>query len=248
MEIKPAFLILADISGYTQFLKYHTISLLHAEKVITELLESIIDSSKHPLKINKLEGDAIFFYAFTDGDEMAAARDILHQAIIFYQAFRTKERELLDCTICPCDGCKNIDQLKLKVIFHHGEVAIKRVKQFEELAGEEVILAHRLMKNSVEEDEYFLMSQPFYKLSGGLPSQEGKAMTETYPELGSIDMMVYDPTSIEFESLPQPKPATIWNKSKQELRFVGYALARRLRLRKGRIFSHLPVAAENRPD
>jgi len=35
MEIKRVALVLADISGYTRFMKAHTMSLLHAEAIIT---------------------------------------------------------------------------------------------------------------------------------------------------------------------------------------------------------------------
>ena len=32
MELKQAIIVVADISGYTNFIKLHTMSLLHAEK------------------------------------------------------------------------------------------------------------------------------------------------------------------------------------------------------------------------
>jgi len=38
MEIKRLALVLVDISGYTRFLKAHTMSLLHAEAIITDLV------------------------------------------------------------------------------------------------------------------------------------------------------------------------------------------------------------------
>ncbi len=42
MEQQQAFLILADISGYTKFIKLHRLSLIHAEQVISELLDSVL--------------------------------------------------------------------------------------------------------------------------------------------------------------------------------------------------------------
>ena len=38
MEVKRLALVLVDISGYTRFVKMHTMSLLHAESIITDLL------------------------------------------------------------------------------------------------------------------------------------------------------------------------------------------------------------------
>ncbi len=45
-RLKQIFIILVDISGYTNFIRMHKVSLLHAEKIIGELMESILDASK----------------------------------------------------------------------------------------------------------------------------------------------------------------------------------------------------------
>lgn len=58
-----AVLLIADISGYTKFLRLHRLNTAHAQLVITELLESIIDATMPPLKVSKVEGDAVLFYA-----------------------------------------------------------------------------------------------------------------------------------------------------------------------------------------
>ncbi len=60
MEVKRLALVLADISGYTQFVNRHKMSLLHAEQIITDLLEAVIDQAEYPLQVSKLEGDAVF--------------------------------------------------------------------------------------------------------------------------------------------------------------------------------------------
>ncbi len=49
MKIKPALLVIVDISGYTQFINHYRTSVLHAEEIITELLEAVIDRAKFPL-------------------------------------------------------------------------------------------------------------------------------------------------------------------------------------------------------
>ena len=151
MEIKRLVLVLVDISGYTNFIKMHTMSLLHAEAIVTDLLEAVIDHAEYPLTLSKLEGDAAFLYAKLDdeGEAGAAARDILNQVTEFFEAFRAKERALIACDVCRCDACDNIEQLKLKAFLHVGETVIKQIRQFEELAGENVILIHRLLKNSI---------------------------------------------------------------------------------------------------
>ena len=51
MELKRVCLVLADISGYTRFTRMHFTSLLHAEEIITELLEAVIQAAAFPLKV-----------------------------------------------------------------------------------------------------------------------------------------------------------------------------------------------------
>src|SRR5258708_25765494 len=112
MELKRVCLVLADISGYTRFMKLHTSSLLHAEVIITDLLEAVIDHAEHPLTLSKLEGDAVFLYAPLDSDERATAQDVMRQVVAFFEAFKAKERSLIACDACQCDACSNIDKLK----------------------------------------------------------------------------------------------------------------------------------------
>ena len=57
-----ALLVVADIGGYTRFLKVHRINLAHAQDVVARLLEAVIDAAAK-LKLSKLEGDAALFYA-----------------------------------------------------------------------------------------------------------------------------------------------------------------------------------------
>ena len=49
--------------------------------------------------------------------------------------------------------------LKLKSFIHYGDFLLKKVSRFEEIAGENVILANRLMKNSIETNEYILFTK-----------------------------------------------------------------------------------------
>jgi hypothetical protein len=204
MELRHAYMVIADISGYTRFLMLHTTSLLHAEFIITELMEAVISRSEHPLTIAKLEGDAIFLYALAD-DTPEVARDILKQAAGFFEAFSEKERELIACNTCGCQACRSIDKLQLKVIIHKGEVAVKKVREFMELAGPDVILIHRLLKNSVTVKEYLLMTETFFESSGGLPEYEVDSRTEHADGVGDVNVKIYYP--VHDDKLPeQPGP------------------------------------------
>ena len=96
MDLVNAFIVLADISGYTRFTKFHKLSLLHAEFIITELLESIIDSAISPLMLNEIEGDSAYFSAISDNSSVVA-KNIFGQAVNLFNIFNHKEKELIRC-------------------------------------------------------------------------------------------------------------------------------------------------------
>lgn len=76
METKKVALVIVDISGYTQFIRSEKMSAVHAEEIIFDLLEAVIDKAAYPLTLNKLEGDAALLYAELKDDETAVARDV----------------------------------------------------------------------------------------------------------------------------------------------------------------------------
>jgi hypothetical protein len=62
VAIQPTFMLIADIAGYTRFVKSHRASLAHAQEIVAQLLEAVIDARSPPLTLAKLEGDAAFVY------------------------------------------------------------------------------------------------------------------------------------------------------------------------------------------
>ena len=192
MELKHVALVMADIGGYTRFIRLHKTTLIHAEEIISQLLETIISHASFPLTLNKLEGDAALLYAEMGELETAAARDIAGQVTAFFSAFHGKARALSGSRAnCPCDACQHILDLRLKAVLHHGEVVIRKIRQLEELTGEDVIRVHRLLKNSVLKPEYILMSASFHRLAGDLAGYQSEKGKETYDDLGCIDTVVF---------------------------------------------------------
>lgn len=162
MKLAHAILAIADISGYTGFIHQQGISIVHAEEIITALLGTVIDRASHPLTLNKLEGDAALLYAEYEGPAEPAVSDILAQTGEFFGVFEhTRLRLQHDRSACGCEACQGIDKLRLKILLHLGEIAVKQVRQFTELAGKPLILLHRLLKNGVPSREYILMSADF---------------------------------------------------------------------------------------
>jgi hypothetical protein len=170
MDTQRGALILADISGYTHFTRMHFTSLLHAEEIISELLEAVIAAAEFPLRVTQLEGDAVLLVAeVAAGREADACHDVAQQVQRLFAAFLARERALIDCEAgCACDACNQIGNLKLKAVLHFGEYTLQHIRDLEELTGPAVKLLRTLIKAPVDAREYILMTDRFYTLSGGL--------------------------------------------------------------------------------
>ncbi len=218
VEIKEVALIIADISGYTRFVQEHDKAIIHAEQIISDLLEAVIASSDHPMQVCKIEGDAIFFYAETRGAPAEqVAKDVLTQALRFNEAFQIAQAHRINCSVCTCDACARADTLQLKVILHYGEAVFKTFRNFTDLAGSDVILVHRLLKNSVPAKRYMLMTERFYTLSGGVPGETAEMRAEQCEGIGEVQVAVFYPAGRDFtvvKATPKPRPVVLWNSAK----------------------------------
>lgn len=167
------YLLIADISGYTDFIKLHNLRKkpvigskmadmfeAHAETIISDLLETVIDQIEPVMSLNKLEGDAAFFFCEDDSNS-SQADGIIAAMERANEAFKEKSSELVFVQACGCDPCLQSKNLRLKIVAHKGDFAIKKIRQFEEVAGEAVILVHRLLKNSLKSNEYWLLTDAF---------------------------------------------------------------------------------------
>src|SRR5262249_31800238 len=149
---------IADISGYTNFMLSNVKALEHSQEVISELIKTIIEQVEIPLEVSKLEGDAVFLYAAKEDASWHRVKKVIAEKLIgFFSVFQAPIRQLQETT-CICGACTNVDRLKLKLIVHSGEALFYRIGKFLELAGVDVIIVHRLLKNSVAAREYILLS------------------------------------------------------------------------------------------
>src|SRR6266516_4828325 len=144
---REGYLVLADISGYTEFLT--GTELEHAHEIIRELTALIRERLAPPMRFVKREGDAVFCYAnaetFRDGERLVE----LIEACYFDLSNRLLD--MARATTCRCKACAAIDSLGLKFIAHCGSYVVEREHGREDLAGADVILAHRLLKNSISD-------------------------------------------------------------------------------------------------
>src|SRR5437764_2263958 len=162
MDPERALLLIADIGGYTEYMRSHRMSLAHAEVNTARLLEKVIDAAPG-FDLIEIEGDAAFLSRGAetlDGDATVAATT--RAAVGMHRAFHL-ERQHVASNLCPCDGCVQADNLKLKFVAHVGEVATQTIRQRRKLVGIDVILVHRLLKNPVQAPEYLLFSEELYR-------------------------------------------------------------------------------------
>jgi hypothetical protein len=155
MAVRRAVLLIADISGYTRYMHWNRTHLAHAQLTVAALLESVIDAAQG-LKLAKLEGDAAFFWA-PNGDAKVLVREGLSR---MRQSFIARREKIRKADVCSCASCAQLGNLSLKFVVHQGEVAEQKVKRHVELAGVDVILVHRMLKNQVPVVEYVLMTDP----------------------------------------------------------------------------------------
>ena len=190
--------MLADISGYTRFLTANAKSLAHSQTVITELIQAIVRHAELPLELAKLEGDAVFFVARQPGcdpDAGAAASVWGRRLLGFFETFRRSLHALASATTCTCGACTHLGGLRLKLIVHAGVALNHEVAGLHEWAGPDVILVHRLLKNSVASREYLLLTAaaaPFVALPPGLPVRR---TVERYADFDPVCAEVFHPSA-----------------------------------------------------
>lgn len=157
---RPALIFIPDISGFTHFV--NTTEVDHAQHIIEELLEVLIDANEIDLKLSGIEGDALLLYRF---GKAPTAAELLGQIQRMYVRFHAHLKKYETHRICSCGACMRASNLTLKFVAHYGEVAENKVKNRPGLFGREVIVAHRLLKNEVELDEYALITQGLVEAS-----------------------------------------------------------------------------------
>ena len=141
------YIVIADITGYTAYLSGSELD--HAQDSLRSLLELLVNSTRPPLVISRLQGDAVISYApsgsFLQGQTLI---ELLENG---YVAFRRAREHMQLNTTCTCNACRNIPNLDLKFLVHFGTYVLQDMLAYKEMVGSDVNLAHRLLKNHIVE-------------------------------------------------------------------------------------------------
>jgi hypothetical protein len=146
-------LFIPDISGFTRFVNETEIE--HSKIIIQELLELLINANEVGLEISEIEGDAILFYKFGLCPDL---EKLYSQVKKMFCEFHRSLKGYDYRRYCQCKACTSAINLTLKVVSHYGEFSGYNVKNFSKLIGKDVIVAHQLLKNDIDQHEYWLVT------------------------------------------------------------------------------------------
>jgi len=189
---ESAYFVIADISGYTSFLA--GVELDHAQDILADLMDTVVKGLRPPFRLAKFEGDAAFVYAVTAKVDGSMLQDIIESA---YFKFRRRLRDIKQASVCECKACAAMGDLDFKFVAHHGEMVKQKMGGREELAGRDVIIVHRLLKNTVSEKlggrAYALYSDACVQTVGIDPAAHGLVEHhETIDIIGDVKLWLRD--------------------------------------------------------
>ncbi|MEZ5558165.1 MAG: DUF2652 domain-containing protein [Pseudomonadales bacterium] len=193
MQQDRLIVVLADISGYTRFMIENRTSAVHGQLCINSLIEAILAHVDIPLTLQEIEGDAVFLYARHPGTESGWAgmlKEISEKLDRFFEAFIAETGISAESTPCACAICRNADKLGLKIIVHVGDAVFHDVAGRSQVSGPDVILAHRLLKNSVDSNDYLLLTERAYQAMLADLKGEFEPHAERYEGFGNVTAFV----------------------------------------------------------
>jgi hypothetical protein len=84
-----------------------------------------------------------------------------------YHSFRDAKLEIASGSTCRCGACDRSEDLSLKFVVHRGEYDVQNIAGRKELIGPDIVLATRLLKNSVPVREYVIATEAARELTDG---------------------------------------------------------------------------------
>ena len=201
-------LLIADIGGYTEYMRFHRMSLAHAEVNTGRLLEKVIDAVPD-FDLIEIEGDAAFLAREADVlDSDTTVALTLDAAMAMHRAFHS-ERDNVETNLCPCGGCNQVKQLKLKFVAHIGDVATQTIRQRRKLVGIDVIHVHRMLKNPVKIPEYVLLSEELYQTAKDPMPSPAHEVSQDLEGIGRTRAYFVNVSDMSGAPAPLPKPSII---------------------------------------
>lgn len=178
-------ILIPDISGFTEFMT--TTELTHSSHAINFLIDAMLKAVGEEYEVSEIEGDAVLLIK---KGPAPSKKEILDICLKIFNAFHFQRKWMQLHAVCPCGACQAIINLTLKFVVHRGPLAEIKVGQFVKQSGTEMIVAHRLLKNSIDNNEYLLMSEKLLQQisdSSEPVGMEWASSSEEYASIGKVD-------------------------------------------------------------
>src|SRR5258708_204911 len=201
-----------DLGGFTKFITETEIQ--HSQHIIKELLEILVDADTLGMKVSEFEGDAVLFYR---KGAPPSLEQLVKQARKMYLDFHTLLKKFEYARVCQCGACAGTGGIALKMVAHFGSAGTMQVKNHLKFIGKDIIIAHRLLKNSVNLPEYLLVTQATLSRLVDAHSQliSFANGADAYDNLGTIEYHFKSLDGYRNEvKVERPSPAGIKNPRK----------------------------------
>ena len=201
MPATNAVILIPDISGFTHFMS--SMELEHASHLISSFLETIVKAANGRFEVSEIEGDAVLLYK-KGGVE--TKQELLDQCLEIFNAFHYQRKALQQVVLCHCGACQSIINLSVKFIAHYGVISEFKVDRFVKASGIDMIIAHRLLKNSINSSEYILLTDNLIKQVSDQNNECGLAWKASSEEFASIGKVNFQYAVIEDLKSTVPDP------------------------------------------
>ena len=187
------YLLIADITGYTSFLTASELD--HARGILEGLFSAMLAKLHSPFILSNVQGDAILAHA--RGGQVADGHNVVNTVEALYFGFAHALEHMINNTTCRCAACSNMRKLDLKLFIHFGTYVEQSIGGRTELGGSDVILIHRLMKNTIVEATGIAAYAAFTEAAAaaiGVPEYFADAArhTETIEKFADCELCVVD--------------------------------------------------------
>ncbi|WP_177236479.1 DUF2652 domain-containing protein [Spirosoma endophyticum] len=186
-----------------------TTELDHSSHAINLLIDEILTAVGDEYDVSEIEGDAVLLIK---KGPAPAKKEILNICLKIFNAFHFRRMWIQRYTVCPCKACQSISNLTLKFVVHHGPLAEIKVGHFTKQSGLEMIVAHRLLKNDIENHEYLLITEKLLQQEADASETEDMEWTISSSEYDSIGKVDYRFTMLNGlrKLVPEPPAPSVF--------------------------------------
>jgi len=224
MAESNATILIPDISGFTEFMTRTELS--HGSYAINVLIDAIVNAVGEEYDVSEIEGDAVLLIRKGPSPSKKEIQDI---CLKIFNEFHFRRKWMQRFAVCPCGACLAISNLTLKFVVHRGPLAEIKVGRFVKQSGPEMIVAHRLLKNSIDNHEYLLMSDKALQQAIDTTHEVELEWTSSSDEYASIGKVGYQFALLNYARNNVPEPPELPTYVTDDTPFLQIAIAANFR-------------------